>query len=131
MSASTYKHIGFAQLDHMYKVKYRCIADKVDLISIISSPIYFEVVPNKNYSGEWYNFYVNGKVYSRSTYLNGAKTGSEIYSSFEDLMYRLYYRNGVCNKVEFYRRNGDISRVLYESFDESELALVCSKNFLY
>lgn len=131
MSTSTYKHFGFAQLDHMYKVKYRCIVDKVDLISILSSPIYYEVAPSDNYNGEWYNFYVNGKVYSKTIYSNGVKTGTELYSGFEDLMYRLYYKEGVCNKVEFYRRNGVIYKVHYELLDESELAQVCSVNFLY
>ncbi len=131
ISKSTFKHVGFAQLDHMYKVRYRCVADKVDLISLISSPEYYVVMPDKGFKGEWYNFYINGQVYSKSNFVNGMKTGVEIFSSFDKLMYQLYYKEGICNKVEFYNPNGDIIKILYESLSESEILKVCNTKFVY
>ena len=131
ISKVTFRHMGYAQLDHIYKVKYRCIADKVDLISVINAPEYYVVIPRNEYNGEWYNFYVNGQVYSKSIYLNGKKTSVEIYSSFGKLMLQIYYKEGICNKIEFYSSNGDITKVLYESLSESEISQFCNVNFVY
>lgn len=128
---ATYKNYTDYQLDHLFKIRFRNIANKVDLISVSESPIHFSVSPHESYSGDWLNFYIVGKIYSRASYSNGSKIQEEIYDYQENLQYRKYYVNDICYRIEFYNIKGEISKVHYELLTEDETSIICSKYFVY
>ena len=127
----TFKNFIAYQLDHIYKLRFRKINKEIDLIDIIESPIHFVVLPESNYSGDWFNFYVTGEIYSKSIYSNGLKMREEVYSLKENMMHQKFYSDGICNRIEFYNLRGKIVKVHYEKLSESESDQVCSRNFTY
>ncbi len=128
---SNYDNFVTVQLDHNYAVRFRKVVHTVDLIAILDSPIHFSVLPCKNYSGEWFSFYISGEVYSKAFYDNGIKQYEKLFSVNQNMSSQKFYQNNCCYKIEFYGKSGRCYKVHHELLDEEQANIICTRNFTY
>jgi len=76
--APNYSNVKFYQLDHFHLLKVELFKRKVKLKELTISPIFFNIDPNKTYTGTWKTYYITGSINSECKYVNGIKNGVEI-----------------------------------------------------